>query len=141
MSPELIYPTKFGLETRRQTKESDCFALGMVIHEVLSGQRPFTEIKHASEIMYAILDGMRPRRPRGKKGGLFTDDIWETLELCWKEQPRDRISASAVLLRLEGHPPLLRPSPNVDGDAETDSDDQSDTGSGVFFPSYPWAHL
>jgi hypothetical protein len=61
--------------------------------------------------------------PREKKETLFTDDIWDILELCWKPQPRDRISASAVLLRLEKHPPLPMPSSNVGGDAESGSDE------------------
>ena len=138
MSPELWYPGQFGLMDGRQTKESDCFALGMVIYEVLSGKRPFATDKD-SVIARMILDGHRPRRPQGKEGGLFTDDIWGALELCWKDQPQDRISVSAILRPLEGHPPLLRPSP--DADAETGSDDQSDAGSGMFFSVLPLANL
>ena len=34
MSPELFDPTRFGLPKVRLTKESDCYALGMVIYEV-----------------------------------------------------------------------------------------------------------
>ena len=34
MSPELLDPEKFGLERCKPTKESDCYALGMVIYEV-----------------------------------------------------------------------------------------------------------
>lgn len=41
MSPELLNPAKFGLKDCLPTKESDCYALGMVIYEVLSGQAPF----------------------------------------------------------------------------------------------------
>ena len=41
MSPELIDPESFNLTESRPTKESDCYALGMVIYEVLSGQTPF----------------------------------------------------------------------------------------------------
>ena len=34
MSPELFDPKRFKLPRARPTKESDCYALGMVIYEV-----------------------------------------------------------------------------------------------------------
>jgi len=37
MSPELLDPERFGMpesEDNRPTRESDCYALGMVIYEV-----------------------------------------------------------------------------------------------------------
>lgn len=34
MSPELFYPDDFGLSKFQPTKESDCYAFGMVIYEV-----------------------------------------------------------------------------------------------------------
>ena len=34
MSPELFYPNDFGLSKFQLTKESDCYAFGMVIYEV-----------------------------------------------------------------------------------------------------------
>jgi len=37
MSPELLYPERFGipeLEGDRPTRQSDCYALGMLIYEV-----------------------------------------------------------------------------------------------------------
>lgn len=34
MGPELFYPTDFGLSKFLLTKESDCYAFGMVIYEV-----------------------------------------------------------------------------------------------------------
>ena len=37
MSPELLHPEKFGMlesEDNRPTRQSDCYALGMVIYEV-----------------------------------------------------------------------------------------------------------
>jgi len=34
MSPELLYPDKFGAKDSRPTTQSDCYALGMVVYEV-----------------------------------------------------------------------------------------------------------
>ena len=34
MSPELLDPEAFGLNGDRPTKQSDCYALGMVVYEV-----------------------------------------------------------------------------------------------------------
>lgn len=34
MSPELLDPERFGKSDDRPTKQSDCYALGMVVYEV-----------------------------------------------------------------------------------------------------------
>ena len=100
MSPELLDPDQFGFEDGRPTKESDCYALGMVVYEVLSGQAPFTPLKdHAA--MRRIIEGERPERPRGARGACFTDELWGILELCWEHQPNDRPSLNIVLQCLE----------------------------------------
>ena len=124
MSPELIEPEKFDLKKGIPTKESDCYALGMVIYEVLSGWTPFSPSK-APAVMQKVLDGKRPGRPEGREGTLFTDGIWEVVELCWKPQPSDRISARDVLRGLGETPPPL----DEDGDTGTDTNEQWDTSS------------
>ncbi|KAF9642913.1 kinase-like protein [Thelephora ganbajun] len=121
MSPELLDPESFDLNWSRPTKESDCYALGMVIYEVLSGQTPLAQYSSLAVVRRA-LKGERPGRPQGKGGELFTHAIWGILELCWEPQPSDRISAKTVLLCLEGAPLPSRPSPpNMDRDSETDT--------------------
>ena len=104
MSPELLDPDQFGLKEGRPTKESDSYALGMVIYEVLSGRPPFSQCK-GSVVIRKVLAGERPKRPQGEDGKLFTDGIWGILKLCWKPQPRDRITSETVLLGLEGNLP------------------------------------
>ena len=136
MSPELLDPERFGLKESCPTKESDCYMLGMVIYEVLSGQAPFTPFKAVS-VIWRILDGQRPERPQGRKGSLFTDDLWGILELCWKKEPGERISAKVVLEGLEGTSLLPRPPSDVDGIVERGTGEQSDataSDSSIFFP-------
>ena len=100
MSPEFFDPGKFKLKDNRPTKHSDCYALGMVIYEVLSGRVPFSR-HHGLAIIGRIIEGERPRRPRGEEVVWFTDDIWSILERCWKPTPGDRPSIKDVLRCLE----------------------------------------
>jgi len=123
MSPELLDPERFGFEKCRRTKESDCYALGMVILEVLSGQVPFSRVGPLI-VMRKVIDGDRPGRPRGAEGPWFTDDLWEMLELCWSPLPRSRPAVEVVFGCLKRVSPTWRPlPPSVNGDAETDSND------------------
>jgi hypothetical protein len=96
MSPERLDPVRFGIRDGRPTKESDCYALGMVILEVLSGQVPFTRDCHEFMVMNKVLEGERPERPQGVEGMWFTDDLWATLQTCWSHQPIDRPAVEAV---------------------------------------------
>ena len=99
MSPELFYWERFGFKDGRQTERSDCYALGMVVYEVLSGQVPFSR-HHNYTAVAKVLKGERPARPRGT-GGWFMDDIWSMLERCWRPSPGDRPIIGDVFRRLE----------------------------------------
>jgi len=86
------------------TTDSDCYALGMVIYEVLSGKAPFAQDRLPITISN-IFHGKRPEKPEGE---LFTEGIWELLELCWKAEPSERISADGVLQTLTpGNPGMF----------------------------------
>jgi len=140
MSPERFDPDRFGLKGSHPTKESDCYALGMVMYEVLSGQTPYAQCNQLV-VVQKILDGKRPEKPRGPQGAWFTANLWEVLERCWQPQPGDRPSLGAVLQCLQG---VTRPSilPDVGGVVETDVDDRSDAavGDAGMFSSLPF-HL
>ena len=100
MSPELLDPVKFGAQTKQPTKESDCYALGMVIYQIPTGSKPFGEGK-PPDIIRRVLGGERPERPRGELEKFFTDDIWDMLQLCWGTCPRERPSAKDILRCLD----------------------------------------
>lgn len=118
MSPELFDPGRFGLEDSRPTTESDCYALGMVMYEVLSGQAPYARCVQRHVVKQKILEGERPRRPQGTQGAWFTDGLWGILELCWKPRPTDRPTPNTVLLGLRDAARHPRPCANVDRDAD-----------------------
>ena len=97
MSPELFDP---GIKGSRRTKRSDCYALGMVIYEVLGGRVPFYQYEN-HVVPLKIFQGNRPGRPGGLEGVWLTDDVWAVLERCWTHQPNDRPGIENVLQCLE----------------------------------------
>jgi hypothetical protein len=121
MSPELIAPQRFGLKSSRPTESSDCYALGMVVYETISGNLPFHEDTDLT-VFVKVLEGERPPRGAG-----FRKDLWRMLERCWKFQPSDRPTIEDVLRCLEMFSKLSKPpSPEADG-----GDWDSTNGSGV----------
>lgn len=135
-SPELLDPDGFGLVDSCPTKESDCYAMGMVMYEVLSEQVPFY-LSREFVAMQKIIEGSRPEKPKGEMGILFKDGIWELVQHCWAHLPCDRMSAKDVLLGLERISSPLRPSPDVDGILRTNATQRGDTEnySGMFLHS------
>ena len=95
MSPELIAPREFGLTTSRPSKYSDCYSLGMVIYETITGTPPFYEDQDLL-VFLKVLRGERPHRGVG-----FTGSLWEVLERSWMAQPDSRPSVESVLQCLE----------------------------------------
>jgi hypothetical protein len=119
MGPEFFDPK---IQDCRPTIYSDCYALGMVIYEVLSGHVPF--YKFANHVVSRmIFDGERPEKPEGLGGAWFMDDVWTMLERCWTHQPNDRPGIEEVLRCLEGASRVwMPPSPQaVVGPSTTDS--------------------
>ena len=107
MSPELIAPERFGFENSRPTKASDCYALGMVIYEIISGNLPFHKYTHPTVIL-KVSEGEHPPRGPG-----FTGGLWKMLEQCWTSRPKYRPTIEGVLHCLEMPSNLLEPPPPV----------------------------
>ena len=128
MSPELLHPEHFGFNQSQPTKKSDCYALGMVILEVLSGEPPFARDKDFI-VMRKVIEGERPERPEGAP---FTDGLWKTLEQCWLPLPKNRPTIEAVLESL-GQVSDWQPPP-VAEDVETVENDSASTISQGMFP-------
>lgn len=117
MAPELFDPEKLGLEHAHRSESSDCYALGMVVYEVLSGRLPLHQ--YASLVVPAkVVDGKRPARPGEIEGVWFTDDLWNVLQGCWTAQPADRLKTEDVLRCLEQVSGSWKPLPLVEAPPE-----------------------
>ena len=95
MSPELIDAEHFRFERGCPTKASDCYALGMVIYEAVSGKLPF----HRYTDLTAFVKAVKGKHPRREP--VFKENLWRMLKLCWAYDPNDRPSIGNVLRCLE----------------------------------------
>jgi len=132
MSPELLHPEQFDFGRGMPTEESDCYALGMVIYEVLSGRIPFASSRDTA-VIWKVLNGGRPERPHGEESVWFTDNLWEMLELCWASRPEIRPSIDDVFECLE-----RVPWPPLSADVESSS---TTSNSCTFYRSIQNLHL
>ena len=141
MSPELLDLERFDSDGR-PTRESDCYALGMVIYEVgwsHSSQRPFT---HAYQVLtglppfhhllgYApvpvIVRGKRPEKPLDAESLGFSHTLWELVQSCWDESSSVRPTAQRLFDHLSAAspdwvPPPVYPTNGASSPDSTDSD-------------------
>ena len=111
MSPELLDPKSFG-SNGRSTRESDCYALGMVIYEVsllrsswqsliytfqvLTGVKPFYKMPDLTCVL-AVVRGERPPKPSNPESLGFSDNLWGLTQLCWSETTSTRPTARQLL--------------------------------------------
>ena len=73
MSPERLDPRMFDLSDARPTVPSDCYALGMVVYEVISGNVPFYECSGIT-VFIKVMGVSIPSRGVGVPGASVEDD-------------------------------------------------------------------
>ena len=150
MSPELLYPERFG-SNGRLTRASDCYALGMVIYEVgwlyssrcslthvsqvLTGLQPFHRLT-ACAVVVVVMEGKRPERPLEAKSVGFSSTLWELVGLCWKESSSARPTAKQLLDHLSAAspdwiPPPVYPIDETDAPESTDLDSSGSLGTSL----------
>jgi hypothetical protein len=129
MCPELMNPEEYGLARTNPTKESDIYSLGMVIYEVsmavhpgrespsyyqkvFSGAPPFSGLRDAT-VIHRVLSGSRPEKLHGADILGFTERLWETTEMCWRERWQERPVIATVFKILEEEANAWVPPPPI----------------------------
>ena len=139
MSPELLDSSRTSSDGR-PTRESDCYALGMVIYEVnklhlslrslidqsqvLTGLHPFYHLPGYSGLL-VVARGGRPGKPVDARSLGFSDKLWDLVQLCWSElscvgvssvrlgPPRSGCLTTSPMLPLPGSPLQYIPPPGL----------------------------
>ncbi|GBB88569.1 hypothetical protein RclHR1_01510020 [Rhizophagus clarus] len=81
IAPEIFNGVAFS-------KLSDIYSMGMIMWELTTGCKPFANLEYNTNLMYKIIDGIRPE---------ITNDtpecIANLMERCWNSNPAERPSA------------------------------------------------
>ncbi|KDN42561.1 hypothetical protein RSAG8_06704, partial [Rhizoctonia solani AG-8 WAC10335] len=82
MSPELLIPN-----SARPSPAADMWAYGCVALEILCRIQPYHEATSDVVVAELIRSGDPPSdRPRGPRGSLINDTLWNVLSSCWQAQ-------------------------------------------------------
>jgi serine/threonine protein kinase len=90
MSPELFM-------SGHVSKASDVYALGILLHELISGHRAYQGVPIPLLPHEVAVKGLRPKWP----GGLPEEyrDLQLLAEACWAQQPQDRWAVYGTMLQ------------------------------------------
>ncbi|KAL5522769.1 hypothetical protein ACEPAG_8787 [Sanghuangporus baumii] len=94
MAPEL-----FNVEIdTHHTKETDMWAFGMTVYEILTQAVPYSNIRNDVQVIFAITEGKLPLPPSSwKESPPFFDFAWNICEACWISPAEKRTTIKEVV--------------------------------------------
>ncbi|KAG8709399.1 hypothetical protein FRC08_018364 [Ceratobasidium sp. 394] len=114
MSPEILL-TDDARDTPRipvKTLESDIFAFGLVIREILGDERPYAEVRNTAHIIRLIANGHTlPRPDNAVARQWFCDRMWDIVQTATNKDPAARPVAAELEKQFHSVPPRGRHSP------------------------------
>ncbi|KAL5523312.1 hypothetical protein ACEPAF_1579 [Sanghuangporus sanghuang] len=101
----LATPASGGQTTARHTKETDVWAFGMTVYELLDRRRPYEDLAEF-QVLSAILSGQLPSvsqtfHNRSPLRRTVKAILWEMCERCWTRDPKDRAIIDTILYEFE----------------------------------------
>ena len=98
-APECLMPDAATGELARSSRSTDMYAFGILVHELLSGRRPFEQVKHAAQLGIMVYSGSRP--PLDHLPDDTPPTIVEMIKQCWDNDRTVRPSAAQCLAIVE----------------------------------------
>ena len=69
--------------------------------QVLCGHHPYIEIQSDINVVNGIMNRVRPKKPEEAKHLGFSNELWGTIELCWREDRNARPVVEEILSSLK----------------------------------------
>ncbi|KIK53361.1 hypothetical protein GYMLUDRAFT_104262, partial [Collybiopsis luxurians FD-317 M1] len=88
LAPEYIFSSALSIPNHTSR---DVYAFGCTI--VLTQKHPFHDRKTDALVMFYLMEGGRPARP---KDAWCTDAVWDLTTSCWAQNAQDRPSANQI---------------------------------------------
>jgi len=104
MAPETLDPEMFDADTlpnRGFSTASDVYAFAMVVMEIFTGNAPFEDFRNEPSVIVKVMQGGRPVRPERSHALGLSDQLWELVQMCWRQDRNQRPTISSVLDTLE----------------------------------------
>ncbi|EFO25978.1 TKL/MLK/TAK1 protein kinase [Loa loa] len=84
MAPEIITGSS-------PSEQSDIYSFGIVLWEIITRMRPYSDCKNAEEILWSVYAGLRPPRI-----GNIPTKLMQMIERCWQKLPEERPSIKEI---------------------------------------------
>ncbi|EEB97624.1 hypothetical protein MPER_03022, partial [Moniliophthora perniciosa FA553] len=85
MAPEIYTSLQNKPESDRRSR--DVYAFACTIYEIMTGQPPFHELLEVALIYHIMVLKIRPERPINV---WCPDNLWNLVERCWADDPKQR---------------------------------------------------
>jgi serine/threonine protein kinase len=105
MAPELFMNSEGNtvdledsVPTLKATCYSDIWSFAMLALELLTGKIPFPDKYPNATVMYALINGERPKQPQRRsstENGL-NNELWGYLLRCWNPSPQNRLPLQSL---------------------------------------------
>uniref|UniRef100_A0AAF5Q501 Mitogen-activated protein kinase kinase kinase n=1 Tax=Wuchereria bancrofti TaxID=6293 RepID=A0AAF5Q501_WUCBA len=84
MAPEIIAGSS-------PSKQSDIYSFGIVLWEIITRMRPYSDCKSAEEILWSVYAGLRPPHIQD-----IPTKLMQMIERCWQKLPEERPSIKEI---------------------------------------------
>ncbi|KAL5526659.1 hypothetical protein ACEPAF_8383 [Sanghuangporus sanghuang] len=97
-----LFVSDDGAEVKH-TKETDIWAFGMTLYEMITKQFPYAHLKRDVQVLSAVMKGDLPLFPRTRSKYLSSNSYWKIRSLCsscWVKNPKERPTTNQITLSL-----------------------------------------